>query len=48
MKKPLFAVAALSAILIASCSESDFDVNDPKKLSEVTIYVETPERVSRA
>ena len=48
MKKLLLVVAALSAMFVVSCNESDFDVNDPKHLSEVTIYVETPEFVSRA
>jgi hypothetical protein len=48
MKKLLLVVAALSAMFVVSCNESEFDVNDPKHLSEVTIYVETPEIVSRA
>ena len=48
MKKSLLAVAALSAMFIASCSEPYYDVNDPKSLSKVRIYVETPEFVSRA
>ncbi len=48
MKKFLFTIAAVSAMFVTSCSEAEFDVNDPANLSKVTIVVESPEITSRA